>query len=565
MKKMKRLLSLLLCCILVLSLTGCGGSDASSNAGGGDAANSGAEANGGAETNDVVDSEVSTSGGEKNLIYSMNRDISNISPTGNRSAAMFHVLPILYDFLYCAPIYGASADELVPDIAKSYEMVDDLTCQVTLYDYVTDSEGNAITAEDIVFSYDLLTSQGAGANLASVYESGEVVDDYTVNLHMKSNYVGDLEMILTGAPIVDKEWFEAAPESESNLSPVATGPYKVVEAVPGSHIQLTKNENYWQTDASLVCPDGRQPFDNIRFNIILESSMAVIGLQNGEADIARDIPVTSLDQFPEDQWNYFNNVGGMTYYLMYNNAKGVFAGNKELRHAISYAVDADALLKAFASVSGNVESGGVCKTFGNPAFGGYQDKWDSEEYFEYDPEKAKELLAEAGYPDGLTLTVMYDSTAAKEAAMTVLKIQLAEVGVNAELVPLENAAISDNQTNPDSGWDIFCCQLTSGSPFMSSFWKYVLHPNNWPYGSMPFAQDDTMTELLEAAANVDTASDETIDAFHQYLKEQDYIYGIYWCYEYFISRKGITVAQDGFGNCSPTRFTVDDDYVSVSG
>ena len=468
--------------------------------------------------------------GEKNLIYSINRAYTDLSPVGGRSATMNYLLPMLYNFLFVAPTYGTKAEDLQGEIAKSYEMIDDLTCQVKLYDYVKDSEGNPIKAEDVAFSYELLASAPTGLILSNVFESAEVVDDYTLNLHMHSNYVGELELLLTITPIISKTWWENASEEERSMKPITPGSYKVVESVPGSYIQFTKNENYWQTDPELVSATSKQPFDNVRFNIILESSMAVIGLQNHEADIARDISVVNLDKFSEDEWEIFANLPGMNYWLAFNNMNGVFADNKALRQAVLYAFNSADLMTAFAGASPNYVTGEVCKSFGSAAFAGYLDKWRDEDYYEYNPEKAKELLAEAGYPDGVTVKLLYDGTAAKEAAMTVFKIELAEVGINVELMPAIGAEQDALAIDP-TAWDMYCCQQSSSAPFMASYWKYMLHPAGYANGSMCFTHDDVLTEKLEAVCNVETYSDETLDDFHQYLKEQAYIYGLYYVYE----------------------------------
>jgi len=292
---------------------------------------------------------------------------------------------------------------------------------------------------------------------------------------------------------------------------------------------------------------------------VLESAMSVIGLENHEADIARQIPIVELDTFMTDEWSIFQNVGGMFYCLYFNNDNSVFANNKALRQAVLYAIDMESVRLAF----GNTEtSGRICKTFGASTMGDYLDKWDEEDYYEYDVEKAKALMAEAGYPDGgLKLRLIYVKNTAVDSCMAVMQSYLAQIGIELELESYEQAMF-DTLKYDNTKWDICIDQKGNQGTFLSVVWNDNFNPKAFENGSACFTHDDKLVELLYTACNAATHTDETVDAFHQYLKEQAYAVGMFMNYEYFVAQPTIQMRQDGNGNLTPSCFTVSDDYVS---
>lgn len=495
------------------------------------------------------------------LVYGINRDTNDASPYATLSASRAQFVHILYNYLFVAPYLGAPSDELQGEIGKSFS-VEGNVITVEIYDYVKDSAGNPITAEDVAFSYQESAASVNGTTLAGMMSDIRAVDDTHVEIEMATTNIGDLEFILTFVPIVSKTWYEGASDAEITTSPIGTGAYVLDEIVSGSNATFSKNENYWQTDESLRSVNSQQIYDKITFKVILESAMNVIALENKEVDLARQIPATDLETFRTDDYTVFPNLGSMFYCLFFNNSKGIFADNKELRQAVLYGFDSESVRLAYGN---DATSGGVLHTFGAPVYDDYNDAWDSEDYYDYNPEKAKELMAEAGYADGgLTARLLYVKNTNSDAMVTVFQNYMSQLGIDLELLAYDQAMF-DTLKYDDTAWDLQFDQKGGNPPYITSVWKGVFDPANYSNGSACFTHDDTLVDLLYTALGTETHSDESVQAFHDYLKDQAYAYGVFYNYEFFVGQSGIEIAQDGGGNCTPTVFKLADDYQSVVG
>lgn len=507
--------------------------------------------------------EASTSG--KDLTVVISSDVGDLSPFGGDSGGRHHTYRMLYDCLCASTGLGQAVDELQGQMAKTVTVVDDYTVDVEIYDYIHDVLGNDITASDVVFSYNTAIASGTMEKLNGYLGSIEQTGDYSVRITLSSPSKGAMEWCLTTVPIISQSWYESASDADKTSNPATTGAYKLVETVASSHTSLEKDENYWQTDESLRTYYDAQTFDSITMNVITESAMRTIALQNGEADLVQNVSANEISSFLNedgtnvDGWNVFPDENGRVYVLMFNNDNSVFADNKALRQAVLYGIDFEAVRIGYGNTATN---GSVCSTFGPDVAGDFNEEWKNEDYYGYDLEKAKELMAEAGYPDGgFTVRLLYQNSTAATAGLTVLQANLADLGITVELTPADQALFNAYKYD-DTQWDLIVD--TKGVDFITAGWENVFDSRAFENGSACFTHDDTLQELLMAASNVETSSPETIDAFHDYLKEQAYGVGMFWNYVYYVAQDGITgFTQDGFGNLTPNTVSVAEDYVSV--
>ena len=204
-----------------------------------------------------------------------------------------------------------------------------------------------------------------------------------------------------------------------------------METVASSHTTLQKNADYWQTDESLRAYYDVQTFDTINMNVVTESAMRTIALQNGEADLVQNVSANEISSFLNadgsnvEGWNVFSNENGRMNVLMFNNDNSVFADNKELRQAVLYGIDFEAVRQGYGNTATN---GSVCSSFGPDIAGDFNPEWKNEDYYGYDVAKAKELMAKAGYPDGgFTVKLLYQNSTTATAGLTVLQAYLAAV------------------------------------------------------------------------------------------------------------------------------------------
>ena len=429
----KKLFSLLLtACMLIGLLAGCGSSDTPSKT---------TEAPIETTVPEATEAEVNEPAADKNLVFVISSDNGDLSPFGGDSGGRHHTYRMLYDCLCASYGLGNTVKELQSQIAKSWNVVDGTTVDVEIYDYVKDSKGNHITAEDVVYSYEQAIASGTMEKLNGYLDKVTATGDYTVRITLTSASKGAMEWSLTTVPIISKAWFSAASDADKTSDPATTGAYLLKEFSSGSHTTLERNPDYWQTDESLRSYYDSQYYNTITINVLKESSMRVIALENGETDACQNVPAAEISTFLNDDgtavdgWSVYPDENGRMNVLMFNNDNSVFADNKELRQAVLYAIDFNSVRLGYGNTPTN---GKPCHDFAPNIASDYLDEWDQEDYYDYNLDKAKELMAQAGYPDGgITVSLMYQNSTTATAGLTVLQSYLAEVGITVELNPVD--------------------------------------------------------------------------------------------------------------------------------
>ena len=553
----KKLFSLLLtACMLIGLLAGCGSSDTPSKT---------TEAPIETTVPEATEAEVNEPAADKNLVFVISSDNGDLSPFGGDSGGRHHTYRMLYDCLCASYGLGNTVKELQSQIAKSWNVVDGTTVDVEIYDYVKDSKGNHITAEDVVYSYEQAIASGTMEKLNGYLDKVTATGDYTVRITLTSASKGAMEWSLTTVPIISKAWFSAASDADKTSDPATTGAYLLKEFSSGSHTTLERNPDYWQTDESLRSYYDSQYYNTITINVLKESSMRVIALENGEADACQNVPAAEISTFLNDDgtavdgWSVYPDENGRMNVLMFNNDNSVFADNKELRQAVLYAIDFNSVRLGYGNTPTN---GKPCHDFAPSIASDYLDEWDQEDYYDYNLDKAKELMAQAGYPDGgITVSLMYQNSTTATAGLTVLQSYLAEVGITVELNPVDQALFNSYKYD-DTKWDMIVDSKAT-TDFVTTVWQNVFDTNSFANGSACFTHDDQLQALLEAAADAEKSTDDDLRAFHNYLRDQAYAVGMFWNYSYYVAREGLTMCQDGFGNVTPSTIVPAADFVSV--
>ncbi len=560
--KFKRLAALMLAGLMAFSAAGCGGSGASN--GSSDAADGTNSATGSGAQSSASTAQASEGMVDK-VVFALTASDFDMSPFATGSTPRNWMVQNVYAALYCMPYYGASLEEMEPWLAKSCEKVDDLTYKVTLYDYIHDSKGNAITSEDIVFSYDMCYEKGGDVRIGSYLDNIEIVDDYTMLFHLKKSGPGVMEYLMGNytLSVCDKEWYESATDEEKNNDPAATGAYKIVDYAQGASITLEAVEGYWQTDDSLRCSADTQNVKTIEYKVITEASMRSIALENGEID-ATVIDASELKRYYSDGQpldGYTVNIADGTFcYTAFVNmepGQGSLAEDENLRKAALYALDSESIL-----YGGNFDedTGEVCYSLGTPVMAGYNDSW-SEDYFNYDPDKAKEFYEASGHKEGEVTIRLLSRTSIPDGIHSVMVANLEAAGFKVELLTYDQALFSTYNLDP-SQWDIMLDNKGATGNIVTC-WDNNFNPENRKGNTVCFTQDDTLIDDLNAATA--TGSEEDIEAFHQHLKDLACCKGLF-------TSKTIIVGQDGIidlaltGNMEPrvNAFTFASDYQSVA-
>ncbi len=436
------------------------------------------------------------------------------------------VVQMIYEPLFAQETFGG---DMVPVIASGYEQLDDLTFRITVRDNVYDSEGNHITASDVVFSFNTAVEMGNMATFLVSYAGISQVDDYTVDVTLNSTDLGALINSIVNVDIVSQAAYEANPDRFVS-DPIATGPYKVQSFTPGSGVVLVKNDNFWQGD-NPVNLFGHQNADEIEFKVIVEPSQVAIALETGEIDFATNVARTDLYLFEDSEdFNIIKIPEKLTNVVLLNSGPDSPCQDVNLRRAIFYAIDPQAIIDGVYGGEGD-----LVKTYGSSSYPDYLTKWDDEEYFGYDVDMAKEYLAKSSY-NGETLVIMTTPGDFSRVA-EIIQAYLTDAGINSEIKSYEMSLYNTYRFDPTQ-WDIQPTNKGSGD-YLANVWKYSFDAQLFHGATQSFLADEELQSLLEVCLNSATHTDNAMDAFHQYLKETATGRGLFRRYTSFVANSGI--------------------------
>lgn len=373
---------------------------------------------------------------------------------------------------------------------------DQLGITVTIRDDVYFSDGENMTAEDVAYSF---TDIFAGSSRALRYEwfdfeNVTVVDDYTVHIpffYYSCTYEGDLVNI----GIYEKANVEANIDDEDLYTTgcVASGPYVVTEWTTNDRVVLEKNENYWDEEAII---------DEVIFRVISEESVALMELQTGGIDCIFEADYSDVvDLEGDDSYSTYSKTFEQAVYLGFNmNSEAL--QDLAVRQAICYAIDVDVINE------GAFDGGAEYPYTVFSSTGEYNLEYDEDSWpYSYDPEKAKELLEEAGATD-LELTFVVESVRQNVAEQ--IQNMLTEIGITVNLEVVDSSIIVNTLLNEGDSFDLYIRR--SGGPSSAGQAAYFVYNNNYAYSHV----EDTMPEVGEALTEILGTSD---DAERQELWE----------------------------------------------
>lgn len=414
MKKRMKQLAILLCATMCLGLTACGGNSTGSNS---------------------TQSEART---DLNLLIS--DAFSTIDPqylSLNSDKAMARQI---YE-----PLYWIGADgEEIPMLATDYTISDDqLTWTFTLRDGVTFHNGDPLRASDVVYSYNRCMASPYMQQYTESIEKVEAPDDSTVVVTL-STPCAPLILNLSEVGIVNEKFAEENKDDQGLLgfNECGTGAYMYTSSTPDVSVELEAYPDYW---------DGEAAIKNITYNMITDATTSLTAFKSGEIDVIA-APATDAEELAANE-AFSSKVIPTTHatYLIFNTQTEPF-NNQDLRKAIAYAIDRQDVIEMAA--------GGAAEpaySLATPYSFGFTE--DHTKY-EYDADKAKELLAQAGYPDGLDIGTFKTMSGSEfEKVAQVVQSQLADVGITCTIEGLEgntlvNDCITGNFTLADMGQTI---------------------------------------------------------------------------------------------------------------
>jgi len=452
-------LTLALALLIVASLAACGGSSSS----GGSASPT---------------SDAPVMGGTMTLSYLT--EPSSLDPAVAWNAIDWQIEHSVYQgLLQYAPKPGDAGNVLVPCLATEVPSTTNggVSADGKTYTFKLRSGvkfqppvNREVTATDFKYSFERMMSSprapatsfymgvvGADefmAGKAKEIKGFKVIDDTTLQITLKNPDLSFLNALtMEFCDVVPKEWVDRWGK-QFNRHPLGTGPFTFVDWSPGREIRLARNPSYWET--------GRPYLDAIDYQLSFSPPTALLKLQSGEIDALGDgVPPADIPRVMADpQWKqqvYTQPLIAISY--MFMNVEMKPFDNVKVRQALSWAINRDKLVKLQAGQAMALWQ------FYPKGMPGHE---EGKVFYGYDPGKAKQLLADAGYPNGFKTSLYTDNVDPNPKLWQSVQADLAAVGVTASLKTMSNNTFYNQQGMPNT--------LTAGS---FAWWMDFPDPSDW--------------------------------------------------------------------------------------
>jgi peptide/nickel transport system substrate-binding protein len=381
--------------------------------------------------------------------------------------------------------------EIVPKLAERWEASADATeFTLKLKKGIKFHDGQPFNAEAVKVNFDRRVDPKAGTKfyfLVAQIESVSVVDEYTVRIKTKVPFAPLLSLLtyptngIQSPAALKRSW------DKPLIMPIGTGPFIFKEWVPGNRLVMVRNDNYWGMNPTL---------SEVTFRVIPDDASRVAALEKGEVHVAVQIPPSNIPRLKANpKIKLITTPSAKTIYMGFNCSKEPFT-DKRIRQALNYAVNKEAIVEHVLGGAGRVSDAPI-----SPGILGYAPI----KTYEYSVEKAKALLAEAGFAEGFETTLHIPAGRYYEdvAVASAVADDLQKVGVKAEIKRMDwdtyvPFIFRDNEVAEHKlyllGWGTVTGDADYG--------LYALfHSGEWPRKGMnvSFFKNERVDQLLDAA------------------------------------------------------------------
>ncbi|MEZ3462825.1 MAG: ABC transporter substrate-binding protein [Lachnospiraceae bacterium] len=368
------------------------------------------------EANASSEETKDTEEGGSHITIGIPQDLDSLVPSLSQGAGTQEILYNIYEGLYKPDSEG----NLVPAVASDYTMSEDgLVYTFTLRDGIKFHNGNPVTVEDVKYSIETCAGLNGGEPVISAFsniESVEAPDDGTVVITLKESSSPFMAILSTvEAAIVP------ADADDLQTNPVGTGPYRFVSRSLQENVVLERFDDYWGEPAHIK---------DITLKVLADSDSIVMNLEGGAVDLVARVSTQQAAELGDD-FEVLEGTMNLVQAMYLNNAAAPF-DNEKVRQALCYAVNKQEILDFVSEGKGTPVGSSMF-----PAFGKYYVE-ELNDLYTTDLEKAKALLAEAGYPDGFSFTMKVPSNYQQHVdTAQVVAEQLKQINVTANIELIE--------------------------------------------------------------------------------------------------------------------------------
>lgn len=479
MKKRKTSWALvLLTSLMVLGACGSGGQDPTDSSGG--------NVSGGASSDPNV------------LVVASGADPVTLDIHQTNDQATTRVARQIYETL----IKQTNDLELVPGLATEWEEIEENLYEFKLREDVVFHNGEAMTASDVAYTLRRAVDSPSISHIIGSIDPDtiEVIDDHTILIGTNGAFGPFLTHLAHPAVgILSEKAVEEAGEDYGISSVVGTGPFEFVEWATGSHVTLDRFDDHWDEPAGM---------ERIEFRTITDSSVRLIELESGTVDIVYDIAPSDNEKVEEnDELTLLATENLGTEYLGFNVRNDTPLQEVGVRRAIAHAIDVESIIQTVHMGIGTQMSGPI-----NELVFGYNENLETTPY---DVELAKELLAEAGYPDGGFSLSLYvgDNNQERIRVSQVVSAALEELGITVEVNQMEWGAFLDAAAAGEP--DMFLLGWTTITTDADYGLYPLFHSTSFgEAGNRTFYHNERVDELLDAARST-SDQEERLAYYHE--------------------------------------------------
>ncbi|WP_020006998.1 glutathione ABC transporter substrate-binding protein [Salinicoccus albus] len=479
--------------------------------------------------------EAAESGGD--LVVSTASDLVSLDPHGSNDLPSDQVRGTIYDGLV------KHNDDLgiEPQLAEDWEQTDDHTWVFTLREDVTFHDGSEFNAEVVKANLDRVVDPAVASSRVNIFEMIEtvnVLDDYQVEIvtaypfapllnHLAHDGGGmiskevideDYQYAIdeAGLDITAEEIYEmreSDPEEYENVSdniseylhtiveqnPVGTGYLQFEDRSPGEQTELTRYDEFWGEPATL---------DTVTFKVVAETGSRIAELETGSSHVITGFEPSNVERIENhEETNMYTLHNIAMEFIGFNTSKEPL-DDKRVRQAISHMVDKEEVINGIYSGTGKIMDGPL-----QPEVLGYEENIEG---LDYDVDRARELMEEAGYEDGFEISIITNEAPERVDLAVFLQEQLREINIEATVDQYEWGAYLEAASTGDHEIFILGWPNSTGDPD-NGLWPLFHSSMTGNQGNRSFLVHDEVDQLLEEGRQ--TSDDEEREEIYQEVQE----------------------------------------------
>ena len=388
--------------------------------------------------------ELTTAGGataevttvRNDLVLYESADIDTLDPMETKTGAGTKLAGLQYEglikYMYEYAADGSTVNNAKPNLAESWEYdAENMTVTFNLKKGVKFHNGDEFTAEDVLFSFERALNSSTKLALMAGYESAEVIDEYTVVMHLNT-LSSAFQYNISQIPMMNKSFVEEKGEEFTVETVCGTGPYMLTEHLEAQSFTISAFEDYH---------GGAAEIKTVRYDILADTAAAMMAFEAGSFDYFTTLAEVDVDRIvASGEWTVVEYESSFARSVYMNLTNGIF-DNVKVRQALAYATNKENMVSLIQNGKGN-----VADSFFHPEMMVNTSAPDM--IFNYDLEQAKTLLAEAGYPngEGIPTLKLVTMETHKDYALAIQQ-DYAELGLNVEITFLDaNTFMADMVT-----------------------------------------------------------------------------------------------------------------------